>query len=159
MNILYHDIIQKSEAEEAEVNAIFCDDLNAMLSDSDCVILATPSAKDGSKLIKASTLQYFKRGSRFVNIARGSLVDEEALVVALESGHLCAAMLDVHEHEPHVNARLAGMTNVMLTCHNAGGTLDTHFGFERLGMENIDAVLKGREPLSPVNMHLLRERE
>jgi lactate dehydrogenase-like 2-hydroxyacid dehydrogenase len=157
MNILYHDIIQRSEAEEAEIEATFYRDLHEMLALSDCVILATPSTKDGSKLVNAATLAHFKRGSRFVNIARGSLVDENALVAALQSGHLAAAMLDVHEHEPQVDARLARMANVTLTCHNAGGTLDTHYGFERLGMENIDAVLKGREPLSPVNLHLLRK--
>jgi len=65
------------------------------------------------------------------------------------------AMLDVHEHEPKVNEKLASMRGVVLTCHNAGGTLETHYGFERISMENIDAVLKGKEPLSPVNLHLM----
>jgi lactate dehydrogenase-like 2-hydroxyacid dehydrogenase len=157
MNILYHDLRRRCEAEEAEINATFYGDLNAMLALSDCVVLATPSARDGSKLITASALAHFKPGARFVNIARGSLVDEDALVSALEAGHLAAAMLDVHEHEPQVNSRLAQMMNVTLTCHNAGGTLDTHIGFERLSMENIDAVLKEREPLTPVNLHMLRK--
>ncbi len=155
MKILYYDVIRKSKDMEAEAQATFCDDLPTMLSVSDCVILATPGSPTGSKLINRSTLSHFKPGSRFINIARGSLVDEEALVEALESGKISAAMLDVHEHEPKVNEKLAKMRGVTLTCHNAGGTLETHYGFEKLAMENIDAVLKGREPLSPVNLHLM----
>jgi lactate dehydrogenase-like 2-hydroxyacid dehydrogenase len=155
MKIIYYDVIQKSAETEAELNATFYSDLATMLGLSDCTVLATPASPNGSKLISRSTLSHFKEGSRFVNIARGSLVDEEALVEALESGRIVGAMLDVHEHEPKVNEKLANMRGVALTCHNAGGTLETHYGFERISMENIDAVLKGREPLSPVNLHLM----
>jgi lactate dehydrogenase-like 2-hydroxyacid dehydrogenase len=155
MRIIYYDVVRKSAEVEAELKATFYPDLAAMLGLSDCIVLATPASPTGSKLICRSTLSYFKKGSRFVNIARGSLVDEEALVEALESGRIVGAMLDVHEHEPKVNEKLANMRGVALTCHNAGGTLETHYGFERISMENIDAVLKGREPLSPVNLHLM----
>lgn len=64
-------------------------------------------------------------GSRFVNIARGSLVDEEAVADAVEEGRLVGVGLDVHENEPRVNERLKAMRQVTLTAHNAGGTLDT----------------------------------
>lgn len=79
--------------------------------------------------------------------------------------------LDVHEHEPLVNERLKALRQVTLTAHNAGGTLETqvffsyremaddnlnrHIGFEELAMRNIDMVLKGQEPLTPVNKHLM----
>lgn len=64
-------------------------------------------------------------------------------------------MLDVHTFEPKVNERLKNRREVMLTCHNAGGTVDTHIGFERLSMENIEAVLsRGEMPNSAVNAHL-----
>jgi lactate dehydrogenase-like 2-hydroxyacid dehydrogenase len=155
MKIIYYDVIRKSEEIEAELKATFYSDLETMLSLSDCTVLATPSSPNGSKLICRSTLSHFKKGSRFINIARGSLVDEEALVEALESGRIVGAMLDVHEHEPNVNKKLANMRGVALTCHNVGGMLEKHHGFERISMENIDAVLKGREPLSPVNLHLM----
>lgn len=69
------------------------------------------------------------------------------------------ATLDVHEHEPKVNKKLANMSGVALTCYNAGGTLETHCGFETMSMENIDVVLKGRESLSPVNFHLMSHQE
>jgi lactate dehydrogenase-like 2-hydroxyacid dehydrogenase len=156
MEIIYHDIIRKSADVEAEIKATFYPSLPKMLASSDCVVLATPSSPDRSKLISNSTLSHFKHGSRFINVARGSLVDEEALVEALESGKISAAMLDVHEQEPNVNEKLARMRNVTLTCHNAGGTLETHYGFEKQSMENIEAVLAGRDPISPVNLHLMQ---
>ncbi|KAH8591061.1 D-isomer-specific 2-hydroxyacid dehydrogenase-like protein [Bisporella sp. PMI_857] len=155
LKIIYHDIIRKLPQQEAELQAIFYPSLPDLLSESDCVVLATPASPTGSKVISAETLTRFKPGSRFVNIARGSLVDEEALADALEQGKLVAAGLDVHEHEPSVNKRLAALRSVTLTSHNAGGTLDTHIGFEELAMRNVDCVLKGRGPVTPVNLHLM----
>jgi len=125
MKIKYFDVIRKSPAQEAEVGAEFFDSLEALLAVSDCVILATPASPDGKKLITKERLSKFKWGSRFINIARGTLVDEEALADALEEGRLVAAGLDVHENEPRVNERLKGLRQVNLTAHNAGGTLDT----------------------------------
>jgi lactate dehydrogenase-like 2-hydroxyacid dehydrogenase len=155
MNILYHDVVRKLPPQEAELAAVFYPDLNEMLAVSDCVILATPASPGGKRLITKERLECFKHGGRFVNIARGSLVDEEALADAVVSGRLVGVGLDVHEHEPNVNGRLKGLRQVTLTAHNAGGTLQTHMGFEGLAMRNIDAVLKGLEPLTPVNKHLM----
>ena len=97
-----------------------------------------------------------KKGSRLVNIARGTLIDEKALTDALESGHLYAVGLDVHEDEPHVNPRLAASRRATLTCHNAGGAFETTSGFEELAMRNVLAVLGGEAPLTPVNKHLFK---
>ena len=96
-----------------------------MLELSDCVVLATPATPDGKKVISKERLDRFKRGSRFVNIARGVLVDEEALADAVEEGRLVGVGLDVHENEPVVNERLKNLQAVTLTAHNAGGTLET----------------------------------
>jgi phosphoglycerate dehydrogenase-like enzyme len=96
-----------------------------MLAMSDCVVLATPASPDGKKLMNKERIANMKFGSRFVNIARGSLVDEEALADAVEEGRLVGVGLDVHEFEPFVNDRLKGMRQVTLTAHNAGGTLQT----------------------------------
>lgn len=156
MKIIYHDVVRKRQEQEAEIHADYFDKLEDMLSESDCVVLATPSSSDGSRLITKLMLSKFKKGSRFINIARGSLVDESAMADALESGYISAAFLDVHFDEPNVSSRLASMRNVTLTCHNAGGTVDTHIGFERLSMENIESVLTGNGPVSAVNAHLFR---
>ena len=143
MKVLYHDIVRKEKEQEAAVHGTFFEDLDEMLAVADCVVLATPFF--GSKLITKERLSKFKHGSRFVNIARGTLVDEDALVEALRSGHLFAAGLDVHENEPQVNPSFCKMKNVTLTCHNAGGAWDTASEFEKLAMENIEAFVVGRE--------------
>ncbi|KAL3423109.1 alcohol dehydrogenase [Phlyctema vagabunda] len=155
MKIVYFDILRKSPGAEASIDATFYPDMDSMLGACDCVVLATPASPDGRKAIDAARLKCFKPGSRFVNIARGVLVDEEALADALDQGRLVGVGLDVHENEPNVNERLKAMRNVTLTTHNAGGTLETHIGFEALSLANIDAVLKGKDPLSAVNKHLI----
>jgi lactate dehydrogenase-like 2-hydroxyacid dehydrogenase len=170
MKIKYYDVIRKDAAKEAEIQAEFYSDFNAMLAISDCVVLATPASPDGKKVIAKERLSHFKMGSRFINIARGSLVDEEAVADAVDEGRLVGVGMDVHESEPKVNERLKASKLVTLTSHNAGGTLETyvlsppkkvcsyhirHMGFETLAMKNIDAVLKGKEPLTPVNKHLM----
>ncbi|KAG0649125.1 Glyoxylate reductase 1 [Hyphodiscus hymeniophilus] len=155
MRIAYHDLYRKPREQEEAVQATYYDDLDALLSLSDCVLIATPF--EGKTLIDAERLQKFKKGSRFINIARGSLVDEAALVEALKSELICAAGLDVHAHEPEVNPDLVTMDNVALTCHTAGASVDAHVGFERLAMENIEGYLMKGRALTPVNLHLLKE--
>ncbi|KAK4185463.1 D-isomer specific 2-hydroxyacid dehydrogenase [Podospora australis] len=164
MRVAYYDVIRKRESVEAELNATFHSDLPSLLKASDCVVLCTPASADGKPLITAETLRCIKPGTRFVNIARGSLVDEDALADALESGMLSAAALDVHADEPRIHPRLVKLARidganpgrVMLTCHNAGGTVETHMGFEELSMRNIMAVLQGRDAITPVNLHFLK---
>lgn len=155
MKIIYYDVVRKSPERENDVGARFVESLDEMLGMSDCVVIATPASPDGKKLITKERLAQMKMGSRFVNIARGVLVDEDAVADAVAEGRLVGVGMDVHENEPRVNERLKGMRNVTLTAHNAGGTLDTHIGFEELAMKNIDAVLKGKQPLTPVNLHMM----
>uniref|UniRef100_L2GBT4 D-mandelate dehydrogenase, putative n=1 Tax=Colletotrichum fructicola (strain Nara gc5) TaxID=1213859 RepID=L2GBT4_COLFN len=152
MAVHYFDLIRKDEATEGAYKATFHPTLEALLQSSDCVVLCTPA---GGKIITKESLAWFKPGARFVNIARGSLVDEEALADALEDERLSAVALDVHENEPKPHA-MAG-TKAMLTCHNAGGTVETHAGFEELSMRNIMAILGGGEPITPVNLQYLRK--
>lgn len=157
MRIVYNDLFPKTPEQETELGgATRYEDLDAMLAVADCVIIATPAA-GGRKLLDAPRIAKMKKGSRLVNIARGSLVDEEALADALESGHVYAAGLDVHENEPDVNARLRACRNTTLTSHTAGGAFETTSGFEALSMKNVLAVLSGQQPLTPVNKHLLRK--
>jgi lactate dehydrogenase-like 2-hydroxyacid dehydrogenase len=121
MKIIYHDIKRMPEDIESNVEAQFYDQLEDLLSAADCVLLATPFV--GEKLMNAERFAQMKPGSRFVNIARGKLVDEDSLVAALKSGHLASAGIDVHFDEPNVNPVLAKMSNVELLSHTAGGRL------------------------------------
>ncbi|KAJ0299559.1 hypothetical protein COL5a_000083 [Colletotrichum fioriniae] len=128
MEVHYFDVVRKDPvAVEAKFGAMFHETMESLLRVSDCVVLCTPA---GGKVITAESLAWFKAGSRFVNIARGSLVDEEALADALESGQIGTVALDVHADEPRPHPRLLKMagTKAMLTCHNAGGTVETHKG-------------------------------
>ncbi|EAW11759.1 D-mandelate dehydrogenase-like dehydrogenase [Aspergillus clavatus NRRL 1] len=154
MKIAYNDLFRKSPELERAVDAQFVADLDDLLGQADCVIVATPFA--GKTLVDAERLRRFKRGARFINIARGSLVDEEALLQALDNGQILAAGLDVHASEPYVHPRLATHSRVMMMSHNAGGTVDTHVGFERLAMENIEGFLLRGKALTPVNLHLTK---
>jgi lactate dehydrogenase-like 2-hydroxyacid dehydrogenase len=156
MEITYYDVERKSSAIEAALRARYCMTLESLIRGADCVVLCAPSG--AGKVINADSLAWFKSGGRLVNVARGALVDEDALADALEEGRLSSVALDVHVDEPRVSERLkkfAG-TKALLTCHNAGGTVETHVGFEELCMRNIMAVLSGREAITPVNLQWLR---
>ncbi|KAI1312953.1 hypothetical protein F5Y03DRAFT_204976 [Xylaria venustula] len=156
MEITYYDVDRKSGAVEAGLHARYCMTLEALVRGADCVVLCAPSG--AGQIIDAQSLRWFKPGARLVNVARGALVDEEALADALEQNRLGGVALDVHADEPRVSERLrkfAG-TKALLTCHNAGGTIETHVGFEELSMRNIMAVLSGREAVTPVNLPWLR---
>lgn len=154
MKIHYFDVVRKSHQQEKAVDATYVDNLKSLLKVSDCVVLATPFG--GKKIIDADSLAMFKQGSRFVNIARGTLVSEDALVEALKSGRLFAAGLDVFEDEPKIHPELREMRNVTLTCHTAGGAIETNYGFERLAMENVEQMLISGKALTPVNAHLIK---
>ena len=155
MRILYYDVQRKSREQEIEVGATFFEDRDELFRQSDCLLLATPA---GPPVLTRRTLEFLPRGARVVNIARGSLVDEDALADALESGHVSAAGLDVHKKEPQVSNRLSSMRNVTLTSHTGGSSMETVLGFERLAMQNVEAVLDGEEALTAVNKHLIRGR-
>lgn len=156
MKIIYSDLCRKTAEQEATLGcAQHIEDLDTLLGMSDCVVIATPGT-GGKQLLDAARISKMKKGSRLVNIARGTLVDEEALADALDSKHLYAVGLDVHGDEPRVNPRLAMSRNATLTCHNAGGAFETTSGFEELSMRNVLAVLSGDAPLTPVNQHLFK---
>jgi lactate dehydrogenase-like 2-hydroxyacid dehydrogenase len=157
MQIAYYDVV-RMEAREKEVEARWCESLEELLATADCVLLATPFS--GETLLSRKEFALFKRGARLVNIARGKLVDEQALNEALDDGRVSAAGLDVHANEPFVDKRLAQRSNVMVLSHTAGASVESHVGFERLGMENLLGWLdKGEEGcLSAVNLAWLKRR-
>ena len=153
MKIIYHDIMQKKPEMEREADATFYPSLESMLRKSDCVLIATPYT--GRPLLNAHTLSLLPTGARVVNIARGVCIDEDALADGLDSKHISAAGLDVHAHEPRVSERLSKMFNVTLTSHTGGGSVETAMEFEKLVMQNVEAVLEGREALTAVNQSLV----
>lgn len=124
--------------------------LDALLATSDFVSLHTPLNADSRRLLDAARLARMKRGAFLINMARGRVVDEAALVAALASGHLAGAGLDVFEDEPRVHPALLAMRQVVLTPHLGGGTHESRRQSRLLSIQNVAAVLQGRPPLTPV---------
>lgn len=158
MQIHYFDVLRAEETEESRLQATYHSSLEDLLRVADCVSLHTPLNENTRNLMNSKTLALMKSGARLINTARGQVVEEEALIASLESGHISAAALDVHYNEPQVSAQLASMPNVTLTTHIGGGALETRINFELLAMRNILAVVGPNgefagEPLTPVNMH------
>lgn len=124
--------------------------LDELLARSDIVSLHTPLNPDSDRLINAERLSRMKHGAFLINMARGRVVVEAALVDALRSSHLAGAGLDVFEDEPRVHPDLLTMPQVVLTPHLGGGTTDSRFQARHLCAQNIAAVLQGRPPLTAV---------
>ncbi|KAF3035543.1 hypothetical protein E8E12_003058 [Didymella heteroderae] len=145
MEVCYYDVAGLEERAK-EVGAAWCASLEELLRRSDCVVLAAPF--NGDVLLSDKEFACFKPCARLVNVARGKLVDENALVRALDEGKLSAAGLDVHASEPNVNQDLAARKNVMMLSHAAGASVESHVGFEKMGMENLLGWLeRGEEGL------------
>lgn len=124
--------------------------LEELLAASHVVSVHCPLTPETHHLLGSRNLRLLPRGAFVVNTARGPVVDEKALVEALDSGHLGGAGLDVYEEEPDVHPGLLGRTNVVLLPHVGSATLETRAAMAGLAIENAVAVLDGREPPTPV---------
>jgi glyoxylate reductase len=117
------------------------DDLHAALATADVVSLHCPLTAETRHLVDADAFAAMKPTAVLVNTARGPVVDERALVAALEQGTIAGAALDVFEHEPAVSAELLGMENVVLTPHIASATRETRIAMGMLVVSALRAVL------------------
>ncbi len=122
----------------------------ALAAESDFLILATPGGDSTRGLVNAAVLSALGPEGILINVARGSVVDEPALVAALAEGRIAGAGLDVFAHEPSVPAALLDMPNVVLTPHMASGTWATRRAMAGLAYDNIAAYFAGRPALTPV---------
>ncbi len=121
--------------------------LDALLAEADFVSLHVPLTAETHRLIDASRLARMKPGARLINLARGPVVDEAALIAALETGRLAGAALDVFEDEPNVPEALRRMDNVLLTPHLGGGSREGRLLAQSICVENVHRVLLGGTPL------------
>ena len=117
--------------------------LDELLSTADVVSLHLPLTEESRHLIDAGALARMKPGSVLVNVSRGPIVDEEALVAALVEGRIAGAALDVFEREPEVHAGLLGLENVVLVPHLGSATHETREAMGMLCVEALRAVLIG----------------
>lgn len=122
-----------------------------MLSGADVVSLHTPHTPQTHHLIDAAALAAMRPTAILVNTARGKIVDERALVAALQAGTIAGAALDVFEFEPDVSDGLLAFENVVLTPHIASATRDTRRAMLGLCLDALRAVLlEGRTPRNTV---------
>lgn len=121
-------------------------ELDEGLARADVVSVHVPLTEQTHHLINADRLALMKREAILVNTARGPVVDEDALATALEGGALWGAGLDVHEHEPRVNPRLAQLSNVVLTPHIGSGAIRYRLQMTAMVRANARAILDGVEP-------------
>ncbi len=120
-----------------------------MLPHCKVLSLHIPATPQPDAIMNSQTFALLPKGAVFVNAARGSLVDEDALIAALTSGHLFAAGLDVFQHEPAFDRRFAALPNVFWTPHIGSGTEETREAMG-LALDNAAAVCEGRPPLNLV---------
>jgi glyoxylate reductase len=125
-------------------------DLDELLTASDVVSLHCPLTPATRHLIGARELRLMRPGAHLVNTSRGPVVDEAALVAALEAGEIAGAGLDVFEDEPQVHPGLLGREDVVLLPHVGSATVETRTAMADLAVANVLAVLAGGEPVTPV---------
>ena len=149
MPVSYHN-----RRRVAEVDYAFRESVVALAEGADILMVACPGGEATRHLVDAAVLRALGPRGILVNIARGSVVDEAALIMALETGTIAAAGLDVFEHEPKVPARLMALDNVVLTPHRAGGTIDTWEECADLVIANLRAHYRGERLPTPVDTGL-----
>jgi gluconate 2-dehydrogenase len=155
MSILYHNRNRLSADIEAELAATWCT-LTELLERSDHVILVLPYSPEFHHFIGAKELQHMKKGAHLINLARGGLIDENALVDALKSGHLGGAGLDVYEGEPRVNPKLLELDRVVLTPHIASSSLATRLAMCQLAADNLIGFFEHAQVKTPLNPEVLK---
>ncbi len=150
MRVLYSGPRRIAPAAEAELGASYRE-LDALLAESDFVVLCVPLKPETRGLISRERLRRMRPNAVLVNIARGEVVDDEALADALAEGRIFGAGLDVFEKEPQVHPALLAAGAAVLVPHIGSATGAAREGMGRLATENLVAVLEGREPPCRVN--------
>jgi lactate dehydrogenase-like 2-hydroxyacid dehydrogenase len=147
MPVSYHN-----RRRVADVDYAYKDSVVALAADADVLMVACPGGAATRHLVDAAVLRALGPRGILVNIARGSIVDEAALIAALEGGVIAAAGLDVFDHEPEVPARLIALDNVVLTPHRGGGTIETWQECADLVIANLRAHYRGERLPTPVDI-------
>jgi glyoxylate reductase len=150
MEIAYHNRRTVAPEVVARLGAVKME-LDELLAASDVVSVNCPYSDDTHHLIDAEAFEHMKSTAYLINTARGPIVDEAALVEALEAGRIAGAGLDVFEHEPQVHAGLIPRDDVVLIPHLGSATEETRGAMARLAADNVVSILSGRAPLTPVN--------
>jgi glyoxylate/hydroxypyruvate/2-ketogluconate reductase len=153
MRVIYHNRNRLAADQEAGAEYV---DLPQLLRRSDHLVLVVPYSPAVHHVIGAAELAQMKRTAVLVNIARGGVIDDAALVAALAGGTIAAAGLDVYENEPALHPGFIALENVVLTPHIASSTRQARTGMATLAIDNVRAALAGQRPPSLLNPAVLQ---
>ena len=154
MRVIYTDAVRAPGEVEKELKAEFRE-MNTVLAEADFLSLHVPLLPETRGLFDAAKFQRMKPTSFLINTSRGPVVNEEALVAALESRKIAGAALDVYEKEPFIHPGLK-RANVVLAPHMASASLETRTKMACMAAENVVALFKGRRPPNLLNPEALK---
>jgi lactate dehydrogenase-like 2-hydroxyacid dehydrogenase len=145
MSVAYH-----ARSAKPELPFAYHATAASLAAASDFLVVITPGGAGTRKLIDAEVLAALGKDGILVNVARGSVVDEAALIAALQAGVIAGAALDVFEDEPRVPQALIDLPHVVLVPHIGSATGQTRHAMADLALANLKAQLAGQPPLTPV---------
>jgi glyoxylate reductase len=154
MKVIYTDAVRAPEAVEKELKAQF-QEMDALLGESDFISVHVPLLPDTRGLFNAPKFQRMKPTAFLINTSRGPVVDEAALVEALQNGKIAGAGLDVYENEPFIHPGLK-RANVVLAPHIASASLETRTKMACIAAENVVALFAGQRPPNILNPEVLK---
>jgi glyoxylate reductase len=156
MKVLYHDAVRVALDVEKGFHAEYRD-LDGLLGQADFVSVHVPLLPETRGLFNAARFAHMKPTAFFINTSRGLVVEEEALVQALENKKIAGAALDVFENEPSIAPELR-RPNVVLAPHIASASLETRTKMACIAAENVVALFKGQRPANVLNPEALKSR-
>lgn len=146
LSIHYHNRHRLPKVVEAELQAQWHPNLDEMLSAIDILTIHTPLNSDSANLIGAARIALLRPHVYLINASRGGIVDEDAMIDALESGRLAGAGLDVWAHEPRIDPRLLALPNVVMTPHMGSATFEGRLATGEKVITNIRMWADGHRP-------------
>ena len=149
MVIHYHN--RSKLSDEKEQGAIYHDSLKSLFSVSDVLSICCPATKETENLINKETVEYFPKGAVITNVARGDIVDDEALIDALNRRKIYAAGLDVYKNEPNLHPGYLKIKSVFILPHLGSATKDTRIAMANLAIDNIEEFFKTGNCKNKVN--------
>ena len=149
MIIHYHN--RSKLSEEKEQGAVYHKDIKNLFSVSDVLSICCPATKETENMINKETVEYFPKGAVITNVARGDIVDDEALIDALNRRKIYAAGLDVYKNEPNLNPGYNRIKSAFILPHLGSATKDTRIAMANLAIDNIDEFFKTGNCKNKVN--------
>jgi glyoxylate reductase len=146
INTLYHNRHRLPESVEADLGATYVADLDTLIASADIISINCPHTVETHGLIDARRIALIKPDAYLINTARGEIIDENALIKALQTGGIGGAGLDVYTHEPDVDPRLLTLSNVVLLPHMGSATYEGREAMGEKVIANIRAWVDGHRP-------------